>query len=792
MKFILYTFILGMALLTGQSSLAQSSSRAVVSGQVRTSDGTGLPFATVALKNTQYGVMAGENGDFKLEAPAGTYSLVVTYAGYSIFEHPLRLEKGESVVLENLIVEVPSNQLREVVVEDIQTNKFANRESVTAARMPLANLENPQLYSVVRRELMQEQIAIDYNTALRSVAGAVVTNGVNDSGNDIIMRGFRGQSTFRNGLAMDPRTQSEIANIEKVEVLKGPSGTLFGGKMAGYGGVVNNITKKPFESYRGEVGYTTGSWGLNRLTFDLNTPLNADRTALIRINGAGHMENSFQDQGYAKNLFLAASLAFKPNDRTTVRLDADVYSSERPLLAYTRTTPGLTATSITALDIPYFRSLSSNDIGTRRSTINTAVTLEYQLSDHWSSQTTYLHSASGDKESIFFVPFYLSNEMIQRRFRIFEFYTNTTDNIQQNFIGDFKAGRFKNRVVVGGDIFHRSNQGQEMNPFFQIYDTVSVHAPFWTPLSRFDIEQYRAARSQGSQSYSSRYTSYGLYASDVLNLTERLMVMLSLRLDHYRQPSTIDNGIAADNAYHQTFLSPKLGIVYQPVKDKVSLFANYLNAFNNLGPSLGVTNADNPGEQPTLRNWKAEEANQWEGGLKVELFDGKLSSTISYYSIEVSNRLRSLGDVSIQDGTQISKGIDIEVVTNPFRGLNLVAGYGYNDNEYVLDTDAQKGKRAPWTPVNTANFWASYKILDGGAKGLGFGFGVNHVDKSYFDVNEKFSVPAYTLANATFFYDQPKYRVGVKLNNIGDVHYWDFYGKPQKPREFVAGVSYKF
>lgn len=113
------------------------------------------------------------------------------------------------------------------------------------ARLPLENLENPTVYSVVPKEVISETTAIDFNTAVATVPGVVVNNGVNDSGNDIFLRGFTSNASFRNGLAINPRTQTEISNIERIEVVKGPSGTLFGGTMAKYGGVVNIITKKP-------------------------------------------------------------------------------------------------------------------------------------------------------------------------------------------------------------------------------------------------------------------------------------------------------------------------------------------------------------------------------------------------------------------------------------------------------------------------------------------------------------------------------------------------------------------
>ena len=123
------------------------------------------------------------------------------------------------------------------------TKSFRTKKSETVARLPLENLENPTVYSVVPKELISETTAIDFNTAVATVPGVVVNNGVNDSGNDIFLRGFTSNASFRNGLAINPRTQTEISNIETIEVVKGPSGTLFGGTMAKYGGVVNIITK---------------------------------------------------------------------------------------------------------------------------------------------------------------------------------------------------------------------------------------------------------------------------------------------------------------------------------------------------------------------------------------------------------------------------------------------------------------------------------------------------------------------------------------------------------------------
>ncbi|GAA4806307.1 hypothetical protein GCM10023231_39410 [Olivibacter ginsenosidimutans] len=186
--------LLGILLFLGQLIKAQQQ-MVQVTGKVNTSDEEPLAYASILLEDTRYGTMSDKEGKFSFDAPAGQYTLIITYAGFTARSIPIVLNGGEVKDMGVIVIEAASNQLREVIVEDIQTNKFANKQTATPARMPLANLENPQAYSVIRKELMQEQVAIDYNSALVSVPGAVVSNGVNDSGNDIRLRGFSSQAT---------------------------------------------------------------------------------------------------------------------------------------------------------------------------------------------------------------------------------------------------------------------------------------------------------------------------------------------------------------------------------------------------------------------------------------------------------------------------------------------------------------------------------------------------------------------------------------------------------------------
>lgn len=682
------------------------------------------------------------------------------------------------------------------------TSNYRTKKSESVARLPLENLENPTVYNIVPKEIISEMNAVDFNTALASAPGVVASNSVNDSGNDIFLRGFSAMANFRNGLLQNPRVQSEIANIERVEVIKGPSGTLFGGTLANYGGVVNIVTKKPQENFGGIIGYTTGSWGMNRITADVNTPLNKEKTALARFNVAAYSQDSFQDAGYNKGLFFSGSILYKVSDKTTVTLDTEFHAPEKTLNAYVRQSEKLTIGSMKDLTGAHDRSFTSNDIGSKRTNFVTMAEVTHKFNDQWTSRTSYQRGEANENGSIFLVLSYLDNNTVSRGIRPFDNYKITTDNIQQNFIGDFKIGNLRNRIVVGLDYYQQTTKNQygmfkrnaadTVGSVFAPYDTIKLdEASPWQPISRSIVENLERIPNnvnslvKPTNNEITRFSTFSAYASNVLNITDNLLVMASLRMDSYKNQNIKTNGVDGAGGYSQTQFSPKFGLVYEIVKNEISFFANYVNGFKNYAPSLN--------QDGVLTEWDPEQGNQFEGGFKLDLFGKKLLSTITYYNMNVKNRVIAVpgGLGSMQDGKIKNQGFEMDVIINPFRGWNIVAGYGFNDNKYD-DRGINNGKRIAWTPKHVANLWTSYKIMDGSYEGLGFGAGFNYVDKTYINITNHFLAPAYTTVGATVFYDKKKYRIGVKMNNALNDTYWNFYGQPQKPREILANFAFKF
>jgi iron complex outermembrane receptor protein len=359
-------------------------------------------------------------------------------------------------------------------------------------------------------------------------------------------------------------------------------------------------------------------------------------------------------------------------------------------------------------------------------------------------------------------------------------------HVQQNFTGDFTIGNMRNRIVVGLDFI---DQYRNLKYNFLNLDTVNTLGT----IKDIRVQQVDniLANASGPETLN-RQQTYGAYFSDVLNITKNLLVMASLRVDRFNGKGTKNNLTQVTTGdYEQTAFSPKFGIVYQPVLNKVALFANYMNGFKNVAD---VTQPDG-----TVSTFKPQQANQVEGGVKLDLFNSKLGATISYYEIQVTKSTRpeliNNQTFTVQDGTQESNGVEVEIIGNPFPGFNFVSGYGYNENKFTKAAASIEGKRATGTPKHVGNVWVSYTLLKGSAKGLGIAGGVMYISDAFYNNTNTFTLPAYTVVDASIFYNTPKYRLGIKANNLTGEKYWvsdGFYVRPQKTSNFLAGVAVKF
>lgn len=783
-------------LLSFFSMISFAQNRGTVKGNIVNESGVPIPNASITVLKTTNGTSTNNLGEYSIpNLPYGNYTLRFSMVGYQKSETKITVN-SEVTTVPVWVIKETVNELDDVVINEKKTNKFTKRVSATVSKMPLKDIENPQVYVSVPAELLKEQVVTNFNDALKNATGVTrlweSTGRGGDGAQYFSMRGFSVQPSMLNGLPYINNGTLDLANTESIEVIKGPSGTLYGSSLISYGGLINVVTKKPYETFGGELAYNAGTYGLNRITADVNTPLGKNNDVFFRVNAAYTTNDSFQDAGFSKSLFVAPSITYKASDRLTFMINTEFFSSEgsyAPMLFLNRNLP-LSFNSIDLFDKNYKNSFTSNDLSIKNPNFSLQAQMLYKISDSWTSQTALSRSTSKSDGYYSYLFDRGNGNEFDRYITKLNAESFGTD-IQQNFIGDFKIAGLRNRMVVGLD-YYNSIMKDNSTGWVGLGFVSLVDGSDTGNTTRPSVDNALAA-SPVTKSTAETET-YAAYISDVINITPTLSAMGSLRVDHF--VGQVDN-----EKKGQTALSPKFGLLYQPLKDKLSVFANYMNGFKNILPQA-ITNQTTQ-EREGYRTFDPEKANQMEFGVKSSFFNNKLSATVSYYDIKVSNIVMNVGNgpaTYTQGGEVTSKGVEVSVVANPVEGLNLIAGFSKNDSEVTkdLDTAGYIGMRPESAgPETLVNFWANYTFNEGSIKGFGFGFGGNYASEQK-TLNRSnigtFSLPSYTIVNSSLSYSTEKFHIILKMNNITNEKYYSGWStvSPQALRSITAGLTYKF
>ncbi|GAB3432006.1 TonB-dependent receptor domain-containing protein [Niabella aquatica] len=768
------------------SIFAQTKQAGIIEGRILSADNKPQQNVILVLEPLQRQTMSDDNGYFEFRnIHYGQYTIAVKSLGVTAQPVAVELNTPKISVEDIRLAEVAS-VLDRVIVSS--SYRHVNKNSTQVARMPMTYTENPQNYAVIPSELLKNQLVTTTEQALLNIPGVSnlsIAGGSGGSTLQFMSRGFtNGSIMYRNGVSTGYVTLTDLFNVERIEAIKGPSATLFGGNQgASYGGVYNMITKQPLDVKRGEISFTTGSYDMARTTVDYNTPLNEDKTALLRLNGVYDSRNTFQ-QISQNTVGLAPSLLIKATDRLTLHFDGYYFRSARPIILFGFEAPpggggGTTdyQGNVSALGLDPKNAYAYPDFNSTQQTIAISGMAEYKLSDKWTSQTNFSMARNNN------VTHYISllakkksatdTTWIRRSVLDIPSSQLYTQQFQQNFIGDFNIGNMRNRLLVGLDYFRSNVLGARASALYDSIPTTATTAQLFIKEAKVDA-LFPNANYGGNRSIQN---SYGLYVSEVLNVTDKLLLMASLRINRY----------TAVNQYQQTSYSPKLGISYQIIDNALSVYANYNNGYSNVA-----------GQDSLGNSLKPTYANQLEGGVKFDAFHHRLTGTVSVYDIKVSNVPRAVGTYFIQDNEQRSRGVDVDILANPVPGLNIAMGYGYNDiryEKYYGPTQTSiEGNRVPGAPYHAGNMWVNYGITSGPLKGFGLGAGGNGQSSSFTINTNKITLDGYTVFGASAFYDAPKFRVTTKIDNIANKKYFTYNAwlNAGPTRMLLFNVTYRF
>jgi iron complex outermembrane recepter protein len=631
--------------------------------------------------------------------------------------------------------------------------RVPNATTATRTDTPLRDI--PQSIQVVPQEVLRDRQVNRVLDGLENVSG--VTGGWAPAGSrsPVTIRGFgiSGNNYLVNGIP-DPQIFSDggFANVERLEVLKGPASVLFGeGSLSG---AVNIITKQPLRDPFYEVSASVGSFSDYQGVIDFSGPLNDSKTALYRFNAGYRSYGSFLDFHEGKAISIAPNFTFNLGKNTDLTIEGDVN-----ILEQNGQQPEGQPVEGTVLPNPngqIRRSFNAAGPQTDNLTVNGRIgyRLEHQFNDNLILRNAFLYTFYDDDDRngaplIFNGDLASDNRTLNRRFAIgSQFFDNYY--LDTNLLGKFRTGSFEHQLLVGFSL------NRNISDFSFEFGTAA-------PVDIFNPIFNQAVVSSGIRSFDSITTrdTLGIYLQDQIKLTDNLKFLLGGRVDMF-EVHTIDRTIAQETSQSGTAFSPRVGIVYQPIQ-QISLYASLTRSFV---PTIGTSaNGD---------TFLPERGTQYEVGIKADL-SSKLSTTLAFYDLTRSNVTTTDPNnpfFSVQTGEQRSRGVELDVSGEILPGWNIIAGYAYNDATISKDNDIPVGNRLNNAPQHTFNLWTTYRIQQGDLQGLGFGLGFYYVGDRQGDLNNTFELPSYLRADAAIFYEHDRFRASLNFRNLFDVDYY--------------------
>ncbi|HCF30602.1 MAG TPA: TonB-dependent siderophore receptor, partial [Cyanobacteria bacterium UBA11049] len=624
-----------------------------------------------------------------------------------------------------------------------------NATSATRTDTPLRDI--PRSIQVVPQQVLKDQRAIQLEEALRNVSGVTsgaAFGGAGGAGEEFIIRGFTDSSIFRDGFQGDAEGSAfsslrETANIERIEVLKGPASVLYGNLEPG--GIINLVTKKPLEEpfYSGEL--SIGSFSLYRPSIDLSGPLTPDKSLLYRLNAVYEHSGSFRTPSTVDvdRFFAAPVLAWKIGDNTDLRVELEYLNDDRPF------DEGLVAIGTEVADIPISRRLGEPGDFREFEDIAPGYVLEHRFSEDWTLRNAFRAELSNTSTRRF-VPVALDETTgeLEREVRTTEGNRESYD-LQTQLTGRFATGSIDHQVLFGVDVA-------------RVFQAEVIRRAPGDPINIFDPDYGAPIPAlEETDNFNIKLDTLGIFLQDQIALADNVKLLVSGRFDIADQSST-DNLAETTTTQNDTAFSPVVGVVYQPI-EPISLYASYSRSF---APNTSV-GFDGSLLEPTR-------GTQYEAGIRAEL-TAALAATLAAYEITKTNIATTPNNsaFSIAVGEQRSRGIEFDISGEISPGWNIIASYSYTNAEITESEDYPVGNKVPNVPHNKASLWTTYEFQNGGLEGLGLGLGLFYVDARQGDLENSFELPSYMRTDAAIYYKQNNWRAAINFQNLFGIRYFE-------------------
>ena len=735
------------------SSFLFGQSAVNFSGTITSTKAVPLPGANIHLLNTNKGTATDDHGKFELKnVSTGTYRIQISAIGYAAVEQSIEI--GEQTSSLQVELKEEDSQLEAIVVTAEKKEEELQKIPVSISALSFRQIQQYRLWN---------------SKDITAIVPNLYSADPGDGRNVTSLRGITSTSydpavaTFIDGVSqfgLDTYI-SQLFDVERIEVLRGPQGTLYGRNAMG--GVINIITRQPTNITKGFAEVSMGNYGQQRYAIGFQTPLIKDKLFLgvagVYDQMDGFYKNKFSNSNFDKKNSLTGNyyLKYLANAQWVFTLNVK-HNNNRNKGAFPLNYLPLNSANYYAVNQNAVTEMVDN-------TFNSGLTLSYAGSKmNFTSQTSY-----------------------QSNLR---YYENQLD-------GDFSPADV---VTIFNNYGGKWNQVNVFTQEFKFASPVNSSSPFqWTvgaylyaqnnptkQATRFGAD---AAALAGDTNFSlintttATNTGAALFGQATYAISKKLDLTAGLRYDYERKEMSVLGEYQHDPNPNPIFttrsdttasvsysaLSPKVNLAYKLTGQSI-VFGSYTRGFR----TGGLTQLSPDPSQPPLYTYKPEYSNNIEVGVKNTFFANQLRANLALFYTEVTDAqvptlvLPYAITVTKNTGSLSSKGIELELAATPLKGLQVEYNAGINDatyNKLQVSQDVDlSGKKQLFTPAITSMLAIQYNYSVASSQKIKLMIRGewSYLGDQYFNLNNSIKQSGYSLLNT---------RIGMAIKNV-ELQFW--------------------
>ncbi|MCR9854632.1 TonB-dependent siderophore receptor [Vibrio parahaemolyticus] len=640
---------------------------------------------------------------------------------------PLAVAIGSSLVVPSAVASEETNSTpsatETIQVYGHQYEGYAEHMPQSGTKTDVEWLDVPQAVSVVTKMEMQDRGAVRLMDALDGVAG--VNNTLGEGSRDQFMiRGFDSlNDMYRDGMRDDGTLQSyrSLANVERVEIVKGPAGALYGRGSAG--GIINLVTKRAngenFTHVKGSVGSNSQYVGQVDSSMAFSDKVNG------RINLEYRQADSYVDHVDSNDFFIAPTIRVLPADGHTI--DIDVEYAHQELVPYR----GVPSKNGKPVDLPVSTYFGGTNDYQESDSLRVAVDYEWRLNDQWvwNNRAAFNHielEQKGTRQGK------VTGNEVSQTVNNFGYDPRTTTTLQSELIWETND----NQLMLGAD-------------FNQIDIDLTLASDKTLPPQNIYNPVVGPTPDPGFKPFrDNTTTTTGVYVQDVYTWGD-LSVIGNVRYDSMELEQ--QKAGAGKEKLDDDKVSYRTGLVYR-INYDTSVYASLARSWQL--PYAGIY------INPKLAEFFHTDLK--EVGAKAYLLDNALMLNAALFQIDQEQPQTNV-DGDVIDKIEVRhQGIELEARGQITKQWDISVGYSYLDAE-----DKATGKKPNDVSDHLFSLWSTYQLDDNWR----LGGGVKYVGDRYAGNDEAVALGDYTTVDLMAAYTTGRHKIQANAYNILDEKY---------------------